>query len=189
MYLFFDTETTGLPSDWNAPVSNLENWPRLVQLAYIFLNENGQVITKKNKIIKPSGFTIPSEASDIHGISQIIAEINGEDLDEVIREFDKYAQISTMIIGHNIEFDAKILGAEFLRLGKKNTLEEKRLICTMKNSTEFCKIEGYYGYKWPKLAELHNKLFGTNFDGAHNAMVDVEITAKCFWELKELNII
>ena len=28
MYLFFDTETTGLPKRWNAPVTDLENWPR-----------------------------------------------------------------------------------------------------------------------------------------------------------------
>ena len=189
MYLFFDTETTGLPTDWNAPVSDLENWPRLVQLAYILQDERGQLISQKNKIIKPSGFTIPSEASDIHGISQIIAEINGEDLSDVINEFDDYVKKSSLIIGHNIEFDAKIIGAEFLRLGKKDTLETKKQICTMKNSTDFCKIEGYYGYKWPKLGELHYKLFGNQFYGAHNAMVDVEITAKCFWKLKKLNII
>ncbi len=33
MYLFFDTETTGLPRNWHAPASDLANWPRLIQLA------------------------------------------------------------------------------------------------------------------------------------------------------------
>ncbi len=37
-YVFFDTETTGLPLNWKAPVTELENWPRLIQLAYIVYN-------------------------------------------------------------------------------------------------------------------------------------------------------
>jgi len=35
MYLFFDTETTGLPKNWKAPIEDLNNWPRLVQLAWL----------------------------------------------------------------------------------------------------------------------------------------------------------
>lgn len=57
------------------------------------------------------------------------------------------------------------------------------------NSTNFCKISGPYGNKWPKLSELHFKLFKTDFSEAHNALVDIEITAKCFWELKSLGIL
>lgn len=41
----------------------------------------------------------------------------------------------------------------------------------------------------PKLSELHFKLFKTDFSEAHNALVDIEITAKCFWELKSLGIL
>ncbi len=33
MYLIFDTETTGLPKNYNAPLTDADNWPRLVQLA------------------------------------------------------------------------------------------------------------------------------------------------------------
>ena len=35
MYLFFDTETTGLPRNWKAPVTHLNNWPRMIQIAWI----------------------------------------------------------------------------------------------------------------------------------------------------------
>jgi len=69
MYLFFDTETTGLPRNWKAPVTDLNNWPRLVQLAYLLYDENGNKITGGDYIIKPEGFTIPINASRIHGIS------------------------------------------------------------------------------------------------------------------------
>ena len=62
----------------------------------------------------------------------------------------------------------------------------------MEISTNFCAIpstNGYGGYKWPKLSELHMKLFGTQFEDSHNAMADVEATAKCFWEMKRLQVI
>ncbi len=57
----------------------------------------------------------------------------------------------------------------------------------MERTTNFCAIDGPYGYKWPKLSELHFKLFNTGFEEAHNAAVDIKATAKCFWELKRLN--
>ena len=41
------------------------------------------------------------------------------------------------------------------------------------DSTDFCAIQGPYGYKWPKLSELHFKLFRTHFEEAHNAAVDI----------------
>jgi hypothetical protein len=34
MYLILDCETNGLARDWNAPVTNLSNWPRAIQLAW-----------------------------------------------------------------------------------------------------------------------------------------------------------
>ena len=43
--------------------------------------------------------------------------------------------------------------------------------------------------KWPKLEELHIKLFGCNFEGAHDALDDVRATAKCFFELKRLGMV
>ncbi len=55
----------------------------------------------------------------------------------------------------------------------------------MESSTDFCAIDGPYGYKWPKLQELHNKLFGVGFTEAHNAAADIAATAACFWEMKK----
>jgi DNA polymerase III subunit epsilon len=62
----------------------------------------------------------------------------------------------------------------------------KNKICTMQATTDFCKIQGPYGYKWPSLPELHFKLFRETFDEAHDAMVDINATARCFWELRKL---
>ena len=189
MYLFFDTETTGLPRNWKAPVTEVNNWPRLVQLAFIFYDRNGNKITDGNHIVKSEGFTIPVEASRIHGITTERAIQEGRPLLTVLQEFQSLINQAEVLVAHNINFDEKIVGAEFLRNRMQNSVALKRKICTMQSTNNFCALDGPYGYKWPKLSELHIKLFGTGFEEAHNAAVDIEVTARCFWKLKEIGII
>jgi len=186
MYLFFDTETTGLPRNWKAPVTDLNNWPRLVQLAYLLYDQSGNKISEGNFIIKPEGFKIPADVSRIHGITHEKAVNEGVLLLNVLQDFQSFINDAGILVAHNMSFDEKIIGAEFLRAGMPNSIDTKRKLCTMQSTTNFCKIDGPYGYKWPKLVELHYKLFGTGFEEAHNAAVDIDITAKCFWELKRL---
>ena len=186
MYLFFDTETTGLPKNWKAPVTDLNNWPRLVQLAYLLYDHNGNKITGGDYIIKPEGFTIPLDASRIHGISTEKANRVGVPLINILEGFQDLINQAEYLVAHNMSFDEKIVGAEFLRNRMKNSITTKRKICTMLSTTNFCGINGYYGLKWPRLSELHYKLFKTGFDEAHNAAVDINATAKCFWELKRI---
>ena len=189
MYLFFDTETTGLPKDWKAPVTNLENWPRLVQLAYLLYSDEGLLVSKSDFIIRPDGFSIPDEATKIHGISTDKANQEGRHLADVLQTFTEYLNQANCIVAHNIRFDEKIVGAEFLRMGLKDPLLSKKKICTMLRSTDFCAIKGKYGYKWPSLTELHQKLFQTKIEEAHNAAIDICATANCFWELKRLKVL
>lgn len=190
MYLFFDTETTGLPRNWTAPIDDLDNWPRLVQMAWILFDEQGMEITAENYIIRPEGFVIPREASLIHGITTERAREEGEDLKNVLLQFKETIEESKVIIAHNISFDEKIIGAEFLRNNIYNPIEEKQKICTMQSSVDFCAITSKkHGYKWPKLSELHYKLFEDYFDDAHDAEMDIRITAKCFWELRKRAVI
>ena len=87
MLLFFDTETTGLPKNWKAPVTDLDNWPRLVQLAYLVYDFDGNLIHSCNEIIKPDGFTIPTEASNVHGITTEMAKQRGSDINDVFELF------------------------------------------------------------------------------------------------------
>lgn len=188
-YLFFDTETTGLPKNWKAPVSDIDNWPRLVQLACLLYDNDGNIISQSDFIIKPEGFTIPMDASRIHGISTERAFIEGKSLVSALEHFSTLVSKATYLVAHNMAFDEKIVGAELLRNGMKNCIQPKNKICTMERTTNFCAINGPYGYKWPKLSELHYKLFKKDFDEAHNAAVDITATAKCFWELKKIGII
>ena len=189
MYIFFDTETTGLPINYNEPVSNVENWPRMVQIAWLLYNGDGEKLDSKDFIIKPEGYTIPKNAVDIHKISTVRAMKEGENLNSVLLQFAGQIEKATAMVAHNINFDEKIVGAEFIRKDISHQLFQKKRICTMKESTDYCRLPGRYGYKWPNLSELQMKLFGADFTEAHNASVDIEITAKCFWKMKELKII
>lgn len=189
MYLFFDTETTGLPRNWKAPVTDLNNWPRMVQLAYLYYDDHGNKISGGDFIIQPEGYTIPLEVSRIHGITTQRAMIEGKPLTGVLQHFQELINESGMLVAHNMSFDEKILGAEFLRKGMPNSIPSKKKICTMHQTTAFCNIPGPYGPKWPKLSELHYKLFRTGFEEAHNAAYDILATARCFWELKRIGVI
>lgn len=190
-YLFFDTETTGTPKNHKAPSSDIENWPRLVQLAWILSDQNGNRINTGNYIIKPEDFVIPVASSNVHGITTQKAKENGVLIKLALDNFLKVFNKASCVVGHNVEFDKKIVGAELVRLGMKDILDTKFSYCTMQTSIDLCKIPSSYayGYKYPKLQELHKKLFGNEFDDAHNAMSDIEATEKCFWELKKLNLL
>jgi len=145
MYLFFDTETTGLPKNWKAPITDFDNWPRLVQLAYLHYDSNGNKISEGDFIIKPEGFTIPVSASKIHGITTRRALEEGQKLATVLQHFNSLVVQADFLVAHNISFDEKIVGAEFLRNNMPNSIESKNKICTMEKTTNFCAIPGNYG--------------------------------------------
>jgi DNA polymerase III epsilon subunit-like protein len=190
--LFFDTETTGLPQFYNAPITQVNNWPRLVQLAFIEFYENGTLAAKHNYIIKPEGFSIPREATLIHRITNEQAQTEGYDLTQVLDIFADAITESSILIAHNFDFDRNIVGAEFVRKEfDTKPILTKRSFCTMKNKdiVSFCRISGKNGYKWPKLEELHYKLFNQKISDAHDASIDIAATAKCFWELLRRGVI
>ena len=189
MYLFFDTETTGVPDDRNAPLTDFDNWPRMVQIAWIFEDKTGNRIEQDDFIIKPENFDIPQESSEIHGITNKKAKLEGKDLNTVLVKFSELLNKADTLVGHNISFDVKIIGAELLRNNFHPNFREKKKICTQKSSTNYCKLPGKYGYKWPTLPELHTKLFGEDFKEAHDASVDIKATEKCFWELKNRGVL
>ncbi len=189
MYLFFDTETTGLPKNWKAPVTKLDNWPRMVQIAWILSDENGRRIESEAHIIRPENFKIPLQASKVHGITTEKAMEAGSELEAVLKQFRELVNEVNYLVAHNISFDEKIVGAELLRKGIESDFFTKKRCCTMHASTNYCGLPGPYGYKWPKLSELHVTLFGEEFDEAHDAAADINATEKCFWKLRKMGLI
>ncbi|MDD4820425.1 MAG: DNA polymerase III subunit alpha [Flavobacteriales bacterium] len=189
MYLIFDTETTGFPKDKNAPITDTDNWPRMVQLAWQLHDDMGGLIEAKNYIVRPEGYDIPFNAEQVHGISTARALKEGMELSYVLEEFSKALEKTKFAVGHNIYFDIPVVQCEYFRKGMDNTLGQKGVLDTCTEETaELCKLGGGNGrrYKLPKLMELHQHLFDEGFDAAHNASADVEATARCFLELLRL---
>lgn len=191
MFLIFDTETTGLPRDYNAPLTNSDNWPRIVQIAWQLHDAKGRLIESKSLVVKPDGFTIPFSAVQIHHITTEKAHEHGIPLTDALEQFKTALAQAKYACGHNIGFDKNIVGAEFLRLGWEDTMSPYPIIDTAEETTEFCKLPGGRGgkFKYPKLEELHSILFNKGFSEAHNAGFDVEANGRCLFECMKRGVI
>ena len=186
MYLIFDTETTGLPKRWDAPITDTDNWPRAIQIAWQLHDSMGNCIEHQDYLIKPEGFNIPFDAEKIHGISTELAQEQGIPLTDVLEKFNSALSKTKFIVGQNVKFDLNIMGAEFVRGDVANPLQELAILDTCTEHTaELCKIPGgrYGKFKLQTLTELHQYLFNEPFAEAHNATADVEATTRCFLEL------
>ena len=186
MYIIFDTETTGLPKRWNAPITDTDNWPRAIQIAWQVHDQWGNLVEAKDYLIRPEGFDIPYDAERIHGISTALAVQKGESLDRVLAEFNEALSESKFVVGQNVGFDVNVMGAEFHRAQLESLMASMPVLdtCTEKTA-KLCQIPGGRGgkFKLPTLTELHQHLFGEPFNDAHNATADVEATTRCFLEL------
>jgi DNA polymerase-3 subunit epsilon len=191
MYLFFDTETTGIPRSHDAPASNVANWPRIVQIAWVIADDSGRELQAQAFIIRPDGFEIPPEATRIHGITTEAARRSGVEIRQALTAFGEDLAAARFLVAHNIQFDERVVGAEFFRIGHTaSPLDVKVRYCTMRSSTNFCQIAGGpRGYKWPTLAQLHQKLFSAGFEKAHDARADLRACLRCFFELKRMGVL
>jgi DNA polymerase III epsilon subunit-like protein len=188
MNIFFDTETTGIPKNYNAPISDVGNWPRLVQLGFIVKDDDWEAYAKEY-IIKPAGFEIPVGASNVHGITTERALVEGVEITEALKDFSEWAEKCDTVIGHNVSFDVNVIGAEYWRLYGSSPLTGKKTIDTMNLSKAFVGIKNSYGFKYPKLHELYRKLFDADMGAAHTALQDIENTVKCYNALVERGVI
>jgi DNA polymerase III epsilon subunit-like protein len=214
MIIIFDTETTGLPKDYKASAEDVDKWPRIIQLAYNIYDEQNLLVKKARHLIKPDGWRLmtPDEAyadaiqrgkspedaekgknfwvNNGYSDEKLINE--GVLLKEILQGYVEDRLKSHYVVGHNLSFDSKIVRAEMVRYGLNHIEFTAKKICTMMQSTKYCQIpalNGRKGVKFPTLTELHNKLFGCDFDGAHDAGSDVDATAKCFFELLKRGVI
>lgn len=187
MILVFDTETTG-KAEFRLPPAH-PNQPRLVQLGAILLDEEFHVKGEINLIVKPDGYEIPDEASNIHGITTEIATKCGLPFHTVLSAFLELSKSATKFVCHNYDFDSLVMASACTRatdcVGMTAHFRDGSF-CTMRAMTAICKLPGSYGdYKWPKLQEAYKFAFNEEFEGAHDAMADVRACARLYrWLLQ-----
>ena len=183
MILVFDTETTGM-----VDFKKLESdpcQPRLVQFAGMVV-DGERVVKSVSSIVHP-GINIPSDVSKIHGITDELVDRVGIDMYEILKWYSDEVRRCSFIVAHNANFDIRVMNSQFYY---KKCIPPKipEVYDTMEKSTNLLKMKGPYGYKWPKLIELHKFLFNEGFDGAHDAMEDVRATFRCYKKLVEMGI-
>ena len=190
-YLIFDTETTGLPTNYNAPITDLDNWPLIVELAWMLVDEDYNILKKEDYIIN-TYLPLDPIVQEITNITDDMIK-EGHLIRKVLRKFKEDLDNTDMVIAHNITFDIRVIGAEFIRHNLDiDDFDDKHYFCTMKKSTPILKLNSPYApiqYKWPKLQQVYNYYFGKDFEGSHRAISDVEATLKCYKEIvKEYEI-
>lgn len=182
--LVFDTETTGLlPKINNVTTFNVANFPHVVQISWVIYDlELKKVIKTKDFIVK---CPVHISNSNIHGITDDISQEKGVNIGFVLGQFvEDFVEVD-QIICHNYNFDSKIVEVELFRLERNEEIKwmrKKPSYCTMMSTIQYCGLEGkFYGsYKYPRLQELHVKLFNCEFQNAHNSLADVKSTLNCY---------
>lgn len=64
----------------------------------------------------------------------------------------------------------------------------KNIYCTLQESIKFCNIQSINKFgkpylKYPKLIELHQKLFDSSPNNLHNSFNDILVTLRCYMKL------
>jgi DNA polymerase III epsilon subunit-like protein len=206
--LVFDTETTGLPETRIINPETLNLWPHIVQFSYVIYDTDlNNIVDVRDYIIKtPTHVVISEESIKLHGITKEKSTKLGLDIVDILKEFFYYLKTCDKFVGHNISFDINMLKVELLRLIYADESDKpsdeityykkclyfltnyKNICCTLKDSIQLCNIEavdrfGKKYLKYPKLIELHQKLFGFDQNNLHNSLVDILVTLRCFMKI------
>ena len=200
-YIVYDTETTGLiPKK-----AGYETYPYIVQFSYIVYEDD---IKLYDEIIRlPDNIVIPEESSNIHKITTEMSRKSSVKIEDCLLRFIEECLTADLIIGHNLNFDNAMVVCELERY--KNSLEHDdeerenvgRIIhrflnstfyCTMQETIDYCNIVRTFNkspktyVKFPKLIELHDKMFGKDTLSVelHNSLNDVLVCFRCFYKYK-----
>jgi len=177
--LIFDTETTGLPLSRKPAIEGPNNWPHLVSIAWVIV-ENNVITSQHSYMIKPNGWVIPEDSIRIHGITNYLANAQGSQLDEIMKLF--LQQDYDLLVAHNAEFDKNvIINAIMWDLNMPFPGFKGPIKCTMNLSKPVCRMPGRFGFKPPKLSELYYHIFKRhpNKTLLHSALYDVTALTEC----------
>lgn len=172
----FDTETTGIPV-WKKPSDDAEQ-PHLVQIAAgLYEVESRKMIQSIDLIIKPEGWEIPKETSDVHGITTEYAQDVG------IPEKVALDMFLSLWAGHqrvafNTTFDNRIIRIATKRFCSEDTQtkwRESDYQCAMMKSRKIM------GGKNPKLEDAHKHFTGNDLKDAHTALADMKACMDVYW--------
>ena len=179
-YLILDTEATG----YNIYVEDI------IQLTYQIYDKYHRLIKTVNEYVIPEYRVISNFITGLTGINDNIIKEKGIHFKDIIDLLVKDLYDVKYVIGHNIEFDLKLIENNLCKYNSEyvNIFQNKILRCTQKLGKDICNLKNTRGFiKNPKLEELYFFLFNKKFENAHNALNDVIACYECFFiiELRE----
>lgn len=205
--MFFDTETNGLPLNFDKDDLSPGNWPSMVQLAWVIADEKGREVERREFLIElPEGEEEDEKAVAIHGKTKELLRDKGVRLVEVFKVYLDDLYKCDVVVAHNLDFDLGVVVSNFknrLNVGIGNCFLGRKVVCTMALGSKldignyglsrwekaWNWIRGKKGHKRNSLKKLHMYLFGKDFENAHDAMGDVEAMKNCYYELVKRNVI
>lgn len=183
--LFIDTETTAVPKRWDLPYSDTGNWPSAVQVSWIICSEDGTEIKKEDRYIFEEDLVISEGSFRVHGITEEFLRSKGKSRVEVLADLaGDIVKYNSLIVGHFLEFDLHILSSDYLRAGLPNPFRNSRFYCTMLKSRQYTSGTSKSSLRLP---ELCRNLLNEIAEPSHNAILDAEMTARCFFEILRQN--
>ena len=194
--IVIDTETTGLPKSrgfgHTPSYTELDKYNecRMVQIAWIICDDEGNIKSQKSFLIKPNGYVIPDSATKIHKITTSDAENNGIPFELMVSELSECVKYwkPTRIVSHNLKFDINVLLSELHRNNYQTMIEavnRMKGVCTMETGKPLCNIQNGKWVKYPSLAELYKYLFEVEMEVKHEALYDTQKCLECYIELRK----
>lgn len=187
MYLIFDVTPTEKPKNYKAPFSEVSAWPRMLHISWIVLGADFKPIEDYDCVVQRDGLRVTKKMITYGRLDEEEATKKATDLDDVLVQFAKSVEKADYLIAHNVNMNACVLAAEYMRAGEHPNLFSKEHICLMQEATFYCKIPNNRGgYKWPSLTELYAVLFKQRYAPAGNARADVIAAARSFIMLRKI---
>lgn len=180
-FLFIDTEASGLPRKWQLPYDAAGNWPYAVQVSWIIYTKDGERVRQQNHYVSNDDFEISPSAWRIHGLTREFLMHNGKPRRQLLEILSAdLLEYQPLVIGHFMELDYRVIGADYCREGLPNPMENLPTFCVMTASRH---LQQNPQRKFLRLGDLYKLLFGHPLLNQHNAMADAAATADCFFEL------
>ena len=187
--LVFDTETTGLV-DFKLPADHPQQ-PHICEVSAVWTRGPGEHETALDTLIQPMGWTVPQDASEVHGITTEMCEQDGVPLSDALVALKRLFDQADRIVGYGVAFDLKLVRGACRRLGMDDgyASTNPKKFDVMAKCTPICKLpptpkmlaSGIKRHKTPNLTEAAKIMLGRDLEGAHQALVDVEATADLYW--------
>ena len=185
--LFIDTETSGIPRDWNKPYSSRRNWPHIAQLAWVVYTREGREVKAENHYIQPNDYDMDPVAGSVHGLTQAFLRQHGASRYAVMQGLHRdLLHYQPLVVAHFMQLDFHMVGVSFHRAGLTNPLLGLPTFCTMRATGPLLRhsTQGFL-----RLGELYQRLFQEAQPGEHDALADAHAAARCFFEMRQQGLI